>query len=189
MCDDLCRLDPHDIHTLCDVGAGSGSLTRVAQELFPKAASTIIEKVDRLANDVRNSPTTRFVGDKMSNAMSNEQYDLVISTDVLEHVCDWSGHLKFLVASVKTKGHLYIQVPSNYPSPNYPAFRVLYNRVRCFFGNNDPAYHLRHGISIKDLYDRLSKNFKVLVAEESYITNGVSYCEFKPRVRFLGKKL
>jgi len=112
-------------------------------------------------------------------------FDLVLFMDVVEHIPDWKAALRGLFRYVKPGGYLYIQAPSNYPSPNWPFQKLFKNRFLGFLGKHDPAQHVRHGMSCKAILDFCSHEFVPLVAAEDYVVDGKVFCAFKPRTHLL----
>jgi hypothetical protein len=53
---------------------------------------------------------------------------------------------------------------------------------------HDPSTHLRHGLGVKQIVDIISDRFDLLVASESYVTNGTTHCNFKPRTHVLARQ-
>ena len=108
--------------------------------------------------------------------------------DVLEHIPNWRAAITDLKRFVAPGGYLYIQAPSNYPSPNWPTKAILMNRLKGFLGKNDPANHVRHGLGCKKILDEVGSEFQPLVAAESYVIGGECLCPFKPRTHLLMQK-
>ena len=188
----LCKVTGDKFRFL-DMGAGSGTMSAGVLLLFERAEGTLVDIQDRFAfpDSVSESISGRYRFVPWSNItdISEEKFDLVISTDVLEHIPQWTKSLQELCKYLAVAGYLYIQVPSNYPSPNYPSLRVLKQRMLGFFGKSDPNQHVRHGLSCKQLHDEATKmGLKPLLAAEDYVVDGVVHCEFKPRCHCLFQK-
>jgi 2-polyprenyl-3-methyl-5-hydroxy-6-metoxy-1,4-benzoquinol methylase len=124
----------------------------------------------------------------MESVAWEKDFDLVLFMDVVEHIPDWKSVLSGLMRYVKPGGYLYIQAPSNYPSPNWPTFKIYKNRFLGFLGKNNPSKHVRHGMSCKTLLDFCSPWFVPLVAAEGYVAGSKVYCSFKPRTHLLLRK-
>ena len=176
-----------------DMGAGSGTMSVGALLLFTQARGTLVDIQDRwaLPEEVVASLAGRYrliAWDDLA-AIDAETFDLVISTDVLEHIPDWETAFRDLCRRVAAGGYLYVQAPSRYPSPTYPTPAVITQRVLGFFGKNNPNLHLRHGLTCKQLFDAATAmGLTALVAAEDYVVDGTVYCDFKPRCHCLFQK-
>ena len=176
-----------------DMGAGSGTMSIGVLLMFEKAEGTLVDIQDRFAIpdtiSVSFSDRYRFVSWKSLAEIREDKFDLVISTDVLEHIPKWTESLQNLCNYLAVGGYLYIQVPSNYPSPNYPRLKVLKQRLLGFLEKNDPNQHVRHGLSCKRIYDAATKiGLKPIRASEDYVVSSKVYCDFKPRCHCLFQK-
>jgi SAM-dependent methyltransferase len=176
-----------------DMGAGSGTMSVGVLLLFENAEGTLVDIQDRFAFPDKISESLskryRFVAWKNLADISDDRFDLVISTDVLEHIIDWQKAFQNLCSYLAVGGYLYIQVPSNYPSPNYPHLKVFKQRALGFLGQNNPNQHVRHGLSCKQLYDEgIRAGLKPLLAAEDYVVDSISHCDFKPRSHCLFQK-
>lgn len=176
-----------------DMGAGSGTMSVGVLLLMENAEGTLVDIQDRF--DVSDEMAEiladryRFIEWKNLPDLRDQKFNLVISTDVLEHIPDWRQAFQDLCGFMDVGGYLYVQVPSNYPSPNYPLTEVLKHRFYGLFGRNDPNQHVRHGLSCKQLFDEgLKAGLKPLVAAEDYVINSVVHCDFKPRCHCLFMK-
>ena len=184
---------PDTQFTFLDMGAGSGSMSAIILSQFQHSRGELVDVVSRLKMHefVPNIDENRFVQHPYpaTEQLSGKEFDLVLSMDVLEHIPDWKTALHGLFQYVRPNGYLYIQTPSNYPSPSYPATSVYLNYFKGFFGKNNPANHVRHGLSCKSLLDICSTEFTPIVAAEDYVVNGKVFCSFKPRTHLLLKKI
>lgn len=183
------HLSESKIATVLDMGAGSGSMTAACLSIFPLAEATLVDVTDRLTLDefLDRAQQERCMGLDWpaKEELAGKKFDLVLSMDVLEHVPDWRGALRQLFEYVAEGGYLYIQTPSRYPSPNWSSRGIYLNRFLGFFGRNNPATHVRHGLSCKEILDVCRPTFTPLVASESYCVNGRVPCAFKPRTHLL----
>jgi len=192
--EDLGTLDAEcGIEHFLDMGAGSGSMSAVVLTMFPNSHGVLVDVVSRLQikEYLPSLDDNRYetVGFAELAPIVRDNYDLVLFMDVIEHIPDWKSALRGLFGRVRSGGYLYVQAPSNYPSPNWPTRRILKNKFLGFLGKNDPSQHVRHGMSCKAVLDYCSPTFVPLIAAEDYTVNGKLYCTFKPRTHLLLKKI
>jgi trans-aconitate methyltransferase len=189
---DLAEIQGDPPRNFIDMGAGSGSMSALIVSLYPGIRGVLVDVVSRLTYLAELSEEQRAllecIADPSDDGLRHRRFDLVCSMDVLEHIPDWCAAMISLKQMVAPKGYLYIQVPSNYPSPNYPLMGVLKNRAAALFNRHNPATHLRHGLSVKAIADAISDEFDLIVASESYVIDRQVPCKFKPRTHVLGQR-
>jgi SAM-dependent methyltransferase len=173
-----------------DLGAGSGSMSLGLLLLLPHSVGTLVDVQDRFAipEEISRQVAGRYrcLPWKQVEEIAAEQFDLVLSTDVLEHIPNWRAAFRKLATYVQAGGYLYVQVPSNYPSPNWPRAELLRQRLLGTIKRNDPNQHVRHGLSCKAIFDEAqSLGLKPLIAAEDYVVGGRVFCDFKPRCHCL----
>jgi len=175
--------------TLLDMGTGSGSMSAVVALKFPGISGRLVDVDARLEHldliPEENRVNLEFELWPCEEKLQGMVFDLVMSMDVLEHIPDWRTAIEALKNYVADDGLLYIQTPSNYPSPNWPTLSVFINRFKGIFDRHNPASHVRHGLSCKSIVDAVGNDFEPLVASESYVVGGKSHCSFKPRTHLL----
>ena len=178
--------------SMLDMGAGSGSMSAVVALMYPGINGILVDVVSRLEHldplPSHYRANLQFEMWPCRESLRGMQFDLVMSMDVMEHIPNWKQSLAELMDFVSPNGFLYVQAPSNYPSPNWPTKDILVNRLRGVFGKHNPADHVRHGLSCKSILDEVSDHFEPLVASESYVVDGKCHCSFKPRTHLLLQK-
>lgn len=118
--------------------------------------------------------------------LSGRHFDLVISTDVFEHIPAWKAAFRDTAEYLGSGGYYYIQTPSNYASPNWPTWNIIMNRMAGCFGRNNPARHVRHELSCKQFADCATEiGLSPIIAAEDYVINNTVHCSFKPRTHCL----
>lgn len=190
---DLRLCDFNGSFRFLDMGAGFGTMSAGALLLFENAEGTLVDIQDRfsLPADMSKVVSNRYRFLEWNNLaeINDEKFELVISTDVLEHIPDWRTAFRDLSRYLAPNGYLYIQTPSDYPSPNYPRFDVYKQRALSFIRKNNPNLHVRHGLSCKQLYDEgIRMGLKPLLVAEDYVVDAISHCDFKPRCHCLFQK-
>ena len=185
----LCRFARDDFRFL-DMGAGSGTMSAGVLLLFAQSQGTLVDIQDRFnfPESVLEQIAGRyhFVPWKEVDSIRDAKFDLVVSTDVLEHIPNWTVAFNGLCQHLNPGGYLYVQVPSNYPSPNHPSSSVIKQRLLGVMGKNDPNLHVRHGLSCKQLFDEAKQQgLQAILAAEDYVVDGIVHCDFKPRCHCL----
>ena len=176
-----------------DFGAGTGCISASVLVRFPQSSGTLVDVNKRLDlnEHIQEAIKGRYNNISWDNVKSipRHSFDLVISTDVLEHIPDWKSAFRSLVTYLAPGGYLYVQAPSRYPSPNWPYQGIVVNKLKGYFNLNDPGRHVRHGLSSKDLYDcAVGCDLLALLVSEDYVSHGQVFCDFKPRTHALFMK-
>lgn len=191
--DDFSKHLDREEFTFLDYGAGSGSISIGVMLAYPKAKGLLLDVADRedMESEIANTiaDRARSVAWDDRHTISDERFDVVISTDVFEHVPNWKSAVRENLKHVSADGVFYVQTPSNYVSPNWPSYKIWINRMLGFVGCHFPSEHVRHGISCKSFVDlTASEGFEPVFAAESYTCNGVMSCSFKPRTHAMFRR-
>lgn len=104
------KIDTLDSKAICDLGSGQGFLVR---ELLSRGACEIT------AVDISTAYLTRFLSDNRikpihanaENLPFKNEFDIIVSTDVMEHVINLGSFLFSLNRALKLGGKAYIRVP------------------------------------------------------------------------------
>lgn len=96
---------------LLDAGCGTGWFSRRAVELG--ASVTSLDVGENLLNEVRKKcDTTRVVGDVTALEFKDNTFDVVVSSDVIEHTPDPAKAIKEMVRVLRKGGVLALTVPN-----------------------------------------------------------------------------
>lgn len=126
--------------TLFDGGAGSGEFLRLALDAgFAKNAIALefdAQNFVRLQENLGNDPRAKlFRGSLLEVPLEDEAVDMVMSTQVIEHIADHEKAASELCRVLKPGGHALITVPHP-PEP---------------FPNDGEGGHMREGYTAEDL--------------------------------------
>jgi SAM-dependent methyltransferase len=111
-----------------DFGGGFGTLARLLAETLPKAEIAICEPYPPRHGIESCKP---FANIRFVPELSRESVDVLVSTDVLEHVPDPLALLAAMVAAVRPAGHLLIA-------------NCFYPEILCHL---PCTFHLRHSVN------------------------------------------
>ena len=97
---------------ILEIGSGDTSINQSAKHIFSNAKLFI-------QTDVKKSYGHKYL-DITSAIKIDEKFDLVLCTNVLEHIFDVKPAIKNLSYLLKDKGHLLVSVPFIYPLHDEP---------------------------------------------------------------------
>jgi 2-polyprenyl-3-methyl-5-hydroxy-6-metoxy-1,4-benzoquinol methylase len=104
---------------LLDMGAGTGVMSAAALLEYPDAQATLVDVIDDVRFDSHLLGNVRgryeFVPWKHVASLPKRSYDLVLSTDVLEHIADWQKSFANLAEYVKPGGSSISRRPAATP--------------------------------------------------------------------------
>jgi trans-aconitate methyltransferase len=99
-----------------DAGCGDGRLAWLIARRFPRASVLGIDVDDdsllAAARLARRVPTLELRRASVGAAALAERFDVVVCTDVLEHLADDTGAVAWLAGQVAASGHLVLHVPA-----------------------------------------------------------------------------
>jgi len=154
-------LAPHEFRTVLDVGCGEGFLSRVLLDRFPGIRLTGVDISPAAVERARQRcPEGRFeVAPIESLAAMTERFDLVVCSEVLEHLDTPDAAVRLLAA--RTKGLALLTVPWE---PWFQAANFARGKYLRSFGNHpehvqrwsrggfvrllEPAFALLHAESL-----------------------------------------
>jgi len=134
-----------------DVGCGNQPL-----RLFVESAGYRYESLDVSQNAVGNVDHLGALDDELPSTLARGQrFDLVICTEVLEHVADWNRAFGNLASLASPGARIVITCPHVYPMHEQPHdyWRATEHAIR--------AYAERHGLRVVEL-TRLGTGVEVL---------------------------
>ncbi len=101
------RIDGLDV---CDVGCGQGLLTRQLAKGSARSL-TVVDISMAYLNRFDDLPEVRLVQANAENLPFREAFDLVVTTDVMEHVLNLGSFLLSLNRALRPGGRAYVRVP------------------------------------------------------------------------------
>jgi SAM-dependent methyltransferase len=97
---------------ILEIGSGDVSINQSAEDIFTNAKLFV-------QTDVNKSYGHKYL-DITNEIQIEEKFDLVLCTNVLEHIFDVTPAIKNLNYLLKEKGHLVVSVPFIYPLHDEP---------------------------------------------------------------------
>lgn len=149
-----------------DIGCGFGIFMRILGKEYPNSKLVGIdlrpeEQLAAARKLVNNKNAVLIRGDALNMPLKSDSFDIVLTTDVLEHVNDPVKGLKELHRIMTKNGLLIILVPTEL---------FLFKLLRRLFGKRDfhADYHWAGTIkNVKDFEKQLKRNFRII--ERKYI--------------------
>jgi SAM-dependent methyltransferase len=111
------------VRRVVDVGCGPGELLVALSGERPNLELVGADLADEVVDANRRAmPQWRFEVLDLSIAPLDEQFDLVLSSEVIEHLDDWRGGVAHLAAMVAPSGYLCLSVPTGHIFPTERSF-------------------------------------------------------------------
>ncbi len=139
---------------ILDVGCGPGLLVnKLKQEGFRikgfdnylyNPHTKAINEIINLSEDVQNTDIQNF--------FSNEKFDIIFLSNVIEHLNDWKQYSKYLNSFLEDEGIIILLLPNyNFPVEIHFMLPIIYNKSLTFkiFKNKIIEFekkHQRHGL-------------------------------------------
>jgi 2-polyprenyl-3-methyl-5-hydroxy-6-metoxy-1,4-benzoquinol methylase len=149
------------VHSIIDVGAGKGSLLRILQREYPHAS---LAAIDYLAapNDLHNIEWIE--ADLNRPPPLNRKFELVICSEVIEHVENPRNLLRYLKELISEGGHLIVTTP-NQMSVRSVLSLLLYGHFVAFRDECYPAH----------ISALLKKDMERMISESGLVHGGFYY--------------
>ncbi len=157
--------------TILDAGSGFGQYTFRMSKLFPEASIKAIDvKTEQVSdcNDFmskigQNKRVVFEVGD-LTKYVEENQYDFILSVDVMEHIEEDVQVFKNFHASLKDNGTLLISTPSDQGGSDSHDHDHDHDDINGFIDE-----HVRDGYNINEIKDKLeSAGFKNIKSRYTY---------------------
>lgn len=196
-----------DQFRLLDVGCGTGDLLERLAERFPNAELVGIEpnEASIAAARQRGIPHCDFVNGGFEAARTMGQFDVVVCSEVFEHVLDTDGLLDVLADVLRPGGHLSFSTPSGwmYRTPRLcNAYKLVTSPRKFWRLHFHPEHHWTEALAIHPaiqpakLRRRLELRGVQVVGRQSalwwLLDRGVAYRRiaqfFESRFVLLGRK-
>lgn len=139
---------PKEVETIVDIGCGNGIITNVLGEVYD------ITGVDRSENALKSVETKKIVASADAIPLESNEFDLVFSSELLEHLDD--DVLSGTISEIKrlSKKYIFISVPND-ENPD----KLSIECPECKYIYNSP-FHLRRFDANK--FKELFPEYKVL---------------------------
>jgi len=102
-----------NVSSVLDVGCGPGELLLALAQVRPQLRFTGVDLAPQvIAANARNLPGMKFQVLDLQDGPLDQRFDLVISSEVIEHLSDWRQGIRHLASMVAEGGYLAITVPT-----------------------------------------------------------------------------
>jgi trans-aconitate 2-methyltransferase len=119
----LARVPVEDPARVADLGCGTGSITRILAERFPRAIVTGVDgSAEMLAKSVKEVPTgghVRWQQADIAGWTADPAVDLIYSNAALQWLKGHDALFPHLVAQLAPGGALMVQMPRNHGAPSH----------------------------------------------------------------------
>lgn len=118
----LARIDSTGISTICDLGCGTGNVTRWLARRWPDADITGIDSsAQMLAHARRDQPDLRWEQADIARWHAPNRFDLIFSNAALHWLPEHAALFPRLISSLRPGGVLAVQMPNNFSAPSHTA--------------------------------------------------------------------
>lgn len=100
------------ISLILDIGFGTGILLYHMKKFFPDCKMVGIEPNKECCLVAKNYLNISVINDYYRAELLNDKYDLILCTDVLEHLPDITKIWTDIKKNISKKGYLFIEIPS-----------------------------------------------------------------------------
>jgi trans-aconitate 2-methyltransferase len=122
----IARIPKLDYSTICDVGCGTGHLTRILADTFPGSKVTGIDSSpEMLAEARREFPTLSWRQADIRSWHPPASPDLIYANAALQWLPDHENLLPSLLSELRPGGVLAVQVPRHFESPSHLGLKEL----------------------------------------------------------------
>ena len=148
-------------YKILDVGCGGGVLLHKIKEMLPSVETFGVEPNKAYSSLARNrSGAKKIITSYFNKNSFMEKFDLIVSSDVLEHVDNPQILLDDMYQSIKKEGCIFLEIPSPTNFGNLPSEHDIFNM----------AHHVFYTESILKRYLEISGFKNIIVKDIKYPT-------------------
>jgi trans-aconitate 2-methyltransferase len=116
----LARIAHDDPRSICDLGCGTGSMTRVLAERWPRAHVCGVDaSASMLAKARQSAPSIEWIEGDLAKWTPERPMDVIYSNAALHWLGDHEPLLQQLMSFLGTDGVLAVQMPGNFTAPSH----------------------------------------------------------------------
>jgi SAM-dependent methyltransferase len=137
---------------IADAGSGFGQYVHYLSRNYPEAVITGLDIKQEQVDDCNlffaklgKQALVTFLYADLTQMDSKEEYDLILSVDVMEHIEDDRGVMKNLYQALRTDGYLFISTPSDQGGSD-----VHHEHDTSFIDE-----HVRDGYGVEEIKEKL----------------------------------
>ena len=118
----LARVPLDDPRRVCDLGCGTGSLTRVMAERWPQAEVMGVDSSASMLGQATDTPANvRWLQQDVAHWAPTQAADLIYSNAAMHWLPDHATLIPRLLSQLAAGGVLAIQMPRNFAAPSHTA--------------------------------------------------------------------
>ncbi|OFZ22651.1 MAG: hypothetical protein A2202_01110 [Bdellovibrionales bacterium RIFOXYA1_FULL_36_14] len=161
-------LDLQNIHSILDIGCGTGDLLKSLKTIYPYAKLSGVDYTDfsNLGNDGINF-YQHDCNQNFPTSLTN--YDLIISSEVIEHLENGRHFIREILKMLNWNGTLILSTPN--PESITSILSYICRGYHSAFGPNDYPAHI-NSYTLFELSNILMETKKIQNLSHKYIRNG-----------------
>lgn len=171
-----------DARTALDIGCAQGGVSiPLAEKGLDVVGNDIREHYIFYAKLRDDTGRVKFVSDNFMNLPPAQQFDVVVFTEVIEHILDHDAFLKHILAFMKPGGIMIVTTPNHgyvrQSLPTYSEADMAANKHHEFSGDGNEHFYLFQKAELLDLLKKCG--FEVI--EHRFFLPFLQYGSFKLR--------
>ena len=116
----LMRVPDFAVHSVADLGAGAGNVTRLIKERWPDATVVGVEgSAEMVAAGTKAAPEIEWLHQDLGLWQPSRELDLIYSNAALHWLPDHARLFPSLMGMVRPGGILAVQMPRNFGAPSH----------------------------------------------------------------------
>ena len=145
--------------TLLDVGCGGGVLLHKIKEMMPQLKTYGIEPNESYSKLAKNKSNAEDIQTDYFNENSfSRKFDIIVSSDVLEHVDEPKSFLNEIYNSLEENGIIYLEIPSPSCFKDLSAEHDMFNIAHHVFFTEEILEHYLKESGFKNIFIQDLKN-------------------------------
>ncbi len=116
----LARIEVSDPKHICDLGCGTGNVTKLLVERWPQASITgVDDSSSMLAQATKDMPAVQWLNQSVVDWKSDQPVDVIYSNAALHWLPNHETLFPDLMTNLDSGGVLAVQMPNNFSAPSH----------------------------------------------------------------------